>query len=234
MNPNHPTDLLPGFALGCLDRPESEQVRQHLHECAICQAEVAGFQNVIDVLAYETPEKPKRSKPRRTPRRPAPSTPVRWLAEVALSWPRLVPALLVTWLIGLVVLAVLSVTLWQRTLRVESAALRQPRLVEFQALSGASGASAAMLIENGAVRGLLMARGLPALNDNMHYQLWLIKNGKFTSGGVFTVSAQGDGRLEVMPANPLSQYESFAISIEPFGGSPWPTGSKVLRGNLRN
>ncbi len=234
MNPNHPTDLLPGFALGCLERPDVDKVRRHLHDCAICQAEVAGYQNVVEVLAYEPPHPgPKRSKPKVPPlRRPASNNASQWFAELSLAWPRLVPALLVVWLIAVVILAISSIALWQRSVQLETSSLQKPRIVEFQSLSAAPRAGAAMLIEKGARRGLLLARALPALNEKTQFQLWLVKNGQYTSGGVFTASAQGDGRLEVIATRPLSEFDSFAISIEPFGGSPWPTGSKVLRGTL--
>jgi len=36
----------------------------------------------------------------------------------------------------------------------------------------------------------------------------------------------------VQANQPLDTYQSFGITIEPNGGSPAPTGKKVLGGNL--
>jgi anti-sigma-K factor RskA len=60
----------------------------------------------------------------------------------------------------------------------------------------------------------------------------LIKDGKRTSGGIFTVRANGYGSLLIKAGNSLLGYTAFGITIEPAGGSPEPTGAKVLGGNL--
>jgi anti-sigma-K factor RskA len=57
---------------------------------------------------------------------------------------------------------------------------------------------------------------------------WLIENGQRTSGGVFSVSQEGYGSLRVSSPQPLSNYSAFGITVEPVGGSPGPTGNKVL------
>jgi hypothetical protein len=235
MNPNHPTDLLPGFAMGSLEKPEVEKVRRHLHNCPICQAEVAGYRNVIDQLAFETPLRhPNKRKVRHTPLHGPHATSGYWLAELALTWPRLFPALLLMCLVTIAALVVTSMIIWQRAQIITAADLDRTRVVEFRPMAPASGASGAMLIEAGAQRGLLIVRDLPPLGENMQYQLWLIQKNQSTSGGVLTVSSQGDGRLEITPPKPFAEFDSFSISIEPFGGSPWPTGSTVLRGRLQN
>jgi hypothetical protein len=235
MSLNHPTDLLPGFALGSLERPEVEKVRRHLHNCPICQAEVAGYRNVVDQLAFEAPFKNShRRKPRHAHMVHSHSGSVNWIAELALTRPRLLPTLLLICMILIATFAVASIILWQQAVQLTNADLNQSRLVEFRALPAAPGAAGTMLIENGAQRGLLVVRDMPPLGEKMQYQLWLIHRDQNTSGGVFTVTPQGDGRLEVLPERPLAAFDSFIISIEPFGGSPWPTGSRVLRGTLRN
>jgi anti-sigma-K factor RskA len=62
--------------------------------------------------------------------------------------------------------------------------------------------------------------------------LWLINEGKRTSGGVFSVMDNGYGVLIVNSSKPLSTYQNFGITIEPFGGSSGPTGDKVLGGKI--
>jgi anti-sigma-K factor RskA len=79
---------------------------------------------------------------------------------------------------------------------------------------------------------LLCVYGMPALPSDKAYQLWLIKDGKRESGGVFQVSDNGFGFLMVKPAHPLTDYSSVGITVEPIGGSPAPTSPRVLGGNL--
>jgi anti-sigma-K factor RskA len=80
--------------------------------------------------------------------------------------------------------------------------------------------------------GTLMVDHLPPLGQDQQYQLWLIKDGKRTSGGVFSVNLDGYGSLWVTSPEWLANYSALGITIEPTGGSPGPTGAKVLGGNL--
>ncbi len=74
---------------------------------------------------------------------------------------------------------------------------------------------------------------MPALPSGMTYQLWLVDSeGKRTSGGMFTVDSQGRGWLMGHSPQPLNRYKSVGVTMEPWGGSPGPTGAKMLGGNL--
>lgn len=64
------------------------------------------------------------------------------------------------------------------------------------------------------------------------YQLWLIRDGQRTSGGTFTVDANGRGQVPIHPPLPIREYQSMGVTVEPTGGSPGPTGARVLRGSL--
>ena len=80
--------------------------------------------------------------------------------------------------------------------------------------------------------GTLVVEDAPALEPGKQYQLWLIQDGKRTSGGVFSVGEEGYGVLEVSSSQPLDSFSSFGITVEPEGGSPGPTGKKILGGGL--
>jgi len=80
--------------------------------------------------------------------------------------------------------------------------------------------------------GTLIVENLPPLDQAYQYQLWLIKDGQRTSGGVFSVNEDGYGVLYVLSKKSLISYPSFGITVEPAGGSSSPTGDKVLSGNL--
>jgi hypothetical protein len=47
---NHVSDLIPGYALDCLDSPERLLVSEHLAHCSQCQAELQGYRMVVDNL----------------------------------------------------------------------------------------------------------------------------------------------------------------------------------------
>ena len=79
---------------------------------------------------------------------------------------------------------------------------------------------------------LLCVYGMPELPADKAYQLWLIKDGKRESGGVFQVSESGFGFLMVKPTHPMNEYSAVGITVEPIGGSPAPTSPRVLGGSL--
>ena len=79
---------------------------------------------------------------------------------------------------------------------------------------------------------LLCVYGMSELPPDQAYQVWLIKDGKRESGGVFQVSEYGFGFLMVKPTHPLSEYSAVGITVEPVVGSPAPTSPRVLGGTL--
>ena len=76
--------------------------------------------------------------------------------------------------------------------------------------------------------GTLTIHNAPGLDSTHQYQLWLVKDGKRFNGGVFSVNEDGYGVLQISADLPLETYQSFGVTIEPFGGSAAPTGKKVF------
>ena len=130
----------------------------------------------------------------------------------------------------MVALASSNLFLWQRLSRLESTQSAQWVQVAMASTNEAPGASGTLVISPDGVHGTLVVNGLPALDAAHAYQLWLILDGKRTSGGIFTVSADGYNAMVVDSGSPLSMYNAFGVTIEPAGGSPGPTGAKVLGG----
>jgi hypothetical protein len=80
-----------------------------------------------------------------------------------------------------------------------------------------------------ASRGMFFAaEALPPLPAGRTYQLWSIVGGQPVSHGVF--GPEGDGRAQVLAQAPPGPVDAFAVTIEPAGGVPAPTGDKVLLG----
>ena len=75
---------------------------------------------------------------------------------------------------------------------------------------------------------MLMAKGLPAAPAGKAYQLWYIMGGKPMPGKMLTTDNAGNLVLEdQIPAAALSGAV-FAITLEPEGGMPAPTGKIYL------
>jgi anti-sigma-K factor RskA len=100
--------------------------------------------------------------------------------------------------------------------------------VELQGTDFKPGASGMLVMSRDSEYGVLIVDGLPELIESEQYQLWLIKDGERISGGVFSVNEEGYGSMLVASSAPLSKFNAFGITDEPKGGSPGPTGAKVL------
>jgi len=91
--------------------------------------------------------------------------------------------------------------------------------------------SRARMIWNAPTGGLLVASGLPPTPEGKTYQLWAIagKNAP-VSAGTFDVDAQGTARLRVPPLSGVDKVDVFAVTLEPAGGLPAPSGKMFLAG----
>lgn len=81
---------------------------------------------------------------------------------------------------------------------------------------------------------LLAVSGMPVLPADRTYQLWLVRpDGRRDSGGTFRVDERGDATLLTTAPGGLSVYATVGVTNEPAGGSPGPTGPRVIGGSLR-
>jgi len=232
-------DLLPAYALNTLDVEEAEMVAGHLASCADCRAELAAFEGVVDVLPLAAADM-----------EPSPALKGRLMHQIrmtpqdetAVSFPTTPPTIWQQFIHSLsdliagprwqplAVLAVLVLLIgaffiWQRA----NSPTTQFVLTATEAAPGAQGVIEVM--GNGR-QATLSVTGLPELDPAYQYQLWLIQDGQRTSGGVFSVQADGTQTITIGAPQPLPDYAAFGITIEPAGGSPGPTGERVLGFNL--
>jgi anti-sigma-K factor RskA len=77
---------------------------------------------------------------------------------------------------------------------------------------------------------VFQAFGLPQLPPQRTYQLWYIRAGSPVSAGTFEVDLAGDASVEVGGLPPTAEIDAWAVTVEPAGGVPSPTGEMVLRG----
>ena len=81
-----------------------------------------------------------------------------------------------------------------------------------------------------AKRGVLVAGNLTPLPADRQYELWVFQKGQPVAAGVFDVDAQGRALFESTQF-PEAEAQNFAVTVEPRGGVPAPTGPIVLVGS---
>jgi anti-sigma-K factor RskA len=252
MSFEHVTDLIPGYALGALDPEEEAQVEAHLAGCDVCQHELAQYEEVVGLMALALPQAEpapdlkerlaRGSQAAVNPPGPisaAPATEPSWSQRLDtvigefFSGPNWRPALAILVLI----LVISNVFLLLRLNQESRSPFDDPdspwrRPVIMAGSEAFPEAAGIIYISGDGKNGTLVVNEMPLLASDEEYQLWLIRDGQRTSGAVFSVNEEGYRGVEVNSPLPLSEYEAFGITIEPAGGSPQPTGERVLGYNL--
>lgn len=78
--------------------------------------------------------------------------------------------------------------------------------------------------------GVVYMYRLPKTPQGKAYQLWVVREGKPTSVGLFTVAEDGSAVLNLKTLPDPSTIASFEVTIEPEGGASQPTGMMYLTG----
>ena len=238
MSATHVTDDIPAYALGILEDTERAKITLHLESCPACSEELRAYLAVVDQLPMAVPQRapPKRlraailqaaaAQADETPRQR--SGLLAWLARP------LNPLMGLVGLVLIVVLVGFNIFQWQQAHQTsENSQFSSFSLVAMTPPdSNNKEATGILVINEEGKLGTLVVNGLTKLDPSLQYQMWLIKDGVRTSGGVFSVFGSGYGYLYIRSPEPLGSYTSFGVTIEPKGGSPGPTGDKVLGGNL--
>lgn len=76
--------------------------------------------------------------------------------------------------------------------------------------------------------GVLVVYGLPPADPGYQYQFWLEYQGRYMSVGSFQVGADGYAHIRLPLPEGGIDYLRGGVTMEPIGGSPAPTGVKVL------
>ena len=243
------------YVLGALDAQERAEMESHLKNCEACAGELAAAYQHLSLMALSVPvaDPPKQIKDRLMHRIRQESP-----AAIPFRTPRKSSALwrgpIVAWALAacLAVAAGLSgiynyqlqhrLRAYQDELsslrisvardRAISRLLTGPdtqRVVLTQAQDSSRPEGRIYYNPN---RGLLFyATNLPAAPSNRVYQLWLVPSkGLPISAGIFAPNSRGEASV-ILPELPSGvTAKAFAVTLEPAGGVPQPTGPKVLIG----
>lgn len=117
-----------------------------------------------------------------------------------------------------------------------AALLKSPtvRVVQLRATEAGPGANGVALIGNNSTL-VFYASNLPALPNRRVYQLWLMRGRApaIASAGIFSTTAGDLPTIQFQNAQLLAGVTGLAVTDEPPGGSPLPTGHKLLVGTPR-
>jgi anti-sigma-K factor RskA len=97
-------------------------------------------------------------------------------------------------------------------------------------LAAAPGAKGRAYVNPSSREALFYAFDLPALPQDKTYELWFIAGGKPVAAGTFAVDPRGAASLRVDRVADAGRIDAWAVTVEPRGGVPQPTGAMVLKG----
>ncbi len=256
MRPGHEEihELLAGYALGASDADEAAAVEQHLEAgCEACEEELRQWSGLVSRLPEAVPAvEPSELTRARVLAAAAPRRPRRWALALAAS---LLVGLGLLGLLRMRQLGAEVVALEEardaarqrlalaegelEQTRIELVRLRHAaavagspltRTVRLAGLEAAPEASARTLVDPEDSRAAFFAGGLAPAPAGSTYQLWLIVAGAPRSAGTFDVDEAGRAMLIVEQVAPVETIDAWAVTIEPAGGVPQPTGEMVLLG----
>jgi anti-sigma-K factor RskA len=102
--------------------------------------------------------------------------------------------------------------------------------VSLRGLGPAPRAAGHTYVNPEARKALFYAYGLPPLPPGKTYELWFIDPTGPVPAGVFAADPRGMASLEVDNVAPTQRILAWAVTVEPRGGVPKPTGAMVLKG----
>jgi len=240
------------YALGALDGEELKEFEAHLASgCALCESRlVESRETLVGLPRSLAPLEPPPRVKAELLRRIAPET-KSFGAETTRSpwlWWNLAGGLVAAGLLVFLTWNLLATKNQVRDLEDRLAVLQtqanereevlqllsnpEVRVVNLAALPDGRGASGQLLWNPETRSGILLVTGLPQTAAEKAYELWGLAGTEPVPAGVFVVDTRGMAllRLPKLPAN--KRFDKFAVTLEPSGGVPQPTGPMVLVGNI--
>lgn len=246
------------YALGALDGEDLARFEAHLAAgCERCEAALRESGEVMAALAREAPPAAPPADVREAlVRQLAPTTPARRPHPIlpAPSWSRLAAVMAAAMVVAGVVVGLAVSRHYEARLtaaRVEAEGLRAEiarqsavlethranlamadlmrdpitRVVDLLG-SGPSPEAEARAVWHPVSGGWLVVTRLAPADPGKVYEAWTISGGQPRPAGVFQVDARGRALHRVAPVD--QPVEAFAVTLEPAGGVPAPTGPIVL------
>ena len=233
-----------GYVLGSLDPQERRDFEAHLVSCAECAAEVASLRPVVDVLATTVPQVSPRAELRA---RVLDQAFGNVEAGLQTGQRRGVPMSRATVWLALAAAIVIAVGAAAYAVRLQrqvsdlqarfeqaqatAAVLAAPDLARIdlqgQAVAPSARARALWSRSNGLV---FSAANLPQAPAGKAYQVWVVTAQMPISAGLLATDRNGGGTQYYYTPSDIGAPVAVAVTLEPAGGVPAPTGEKYLVG----
>jgi anti-sigma-K factor RskA len=257
-SPRH-DELLPAYALGALDSADLRELEEHMEGCRECRRQLDLWERDLEALAESVPPVEPSAETKRRILRVAAGGEERRTAARFPRWltiPAAALLLLAVWGIAGQAglrreverlaaerdrLARQAAALEREAAQARAEAQRMAEALQVVASPGSRaialagldptpGASGRTYVNPEEGSALFYAFDLPRLAPDKTYQLWFIAAGKPVSAGTFAVDERGSGSVRVEDLRRTGEIQAWAVTIEPRGGVPQPTGAMVLKG----
>jgi len=247
----HPSDLFAAYALHALSPEEEATVEQYLAAHPDAVNDLVMLKEAAAMLPYSVPSFA-----------PSPGLRVRLMADVyqealaeigerprsttpiSLDHARARRQAGVIWPFAAVILLVLSIGFggWAAALNTDLTGKDHVIATQSSAIAAAGMTKAITgTTPNVATRGellrlasdqaaVLTISGLPSLANGNVYEVWFVAGAAPIGAGLF--SPNPDGSWSGLVHGDVTNAQAIAISVEPSGGSPAPTGAIVAKGTL--
>jgi anti-sigma-K factor RskA len=244
------------YAAGAMTDSERQEYLRHLEEdeCTVCRSEVNELQEAISLLALTAPlASPSPSVKERLMERARASVPVvepkpqrgfwwlQWLTA---------PAAVASIVVALVVarsnsdlrqqadalrgrIAELEIQVSGRENQIAMLSSPAVRVVDLAGQGDNRQATARLFWDRQQKKWFISVRDLPPTSADKTYQLWFVPAiGNPVSAAVFNTAPDGSGKIEVSVPAQLAELKAAAVTVEPAGGLPQPSGNFALSGAL--
>jgi anti-sigma-K factor RskA len=219
-------DLLALDAVGVLEASERDAMERHLATCDPCRQSAAQYVDVAAMLPTALELVPPPARLRR-------NLMAQVYAEASAPagapwWQRLIAAIptgrAFTVVGAVAVVAAIVFGIWGATGR-----SNQQAPVAYMV----SGTTATGTLEvSGGTQGVLTVNGLDPLPTTEVYEVWLIPQQGSPKGVAYLTRGPSGGPWTAVMHGNMASYKSIAATVEPAGGSPVPSNTEVLSGQL--
>jgi anti-sigma-K factor RskA len=233
-------ESIPLLALDALPGAERDALRRHVATCRSCRQLLAQYEQVTDALLADVPPAPPPAGlEQRLRQRIAGVSQVR-APQAGRSVPRALPRW--AWagaaLALLVVLIGLALLLRAPEGKPEDSEvakmLQTPGTVRvsIKGTDRSPNSIGEAIVNPISPVGYLLVDNLSALPEKQVYQVWLFRSSDKDSAALFTVDDKGHAAVHLWAPRALNAYQEMGVTVEPLGGSPWPTTPRVINGTL--
>ncbi|MER3446909.1 MAG: hypothetical protein C4291_08740 [Candidatus Dadabacteria bacterium] len=242
------------YALGALDGEELREFEEHLKTgCAVCEQSIKEMETVLSIIPYSLPDaQPSPEVKERLFKSIRASRGVREGLYKPSFWERFQPVWLK--LVGIGALALLVLLFISnlflidglREQKAEISRLKEQStsqselmeliqnpntvVVDLINLHPGSKAHGRVLWDKRTNKAIFYGLNLPQTPPKKTYQLWVIADNTSMSAGVFKVDEKGNGSMKLETIPKPDKVQKFAVTLEPEGGMPKPTGDIYLIG----